>query len=66
MQQLQATTKQNLVRTTEIDVKTFKDIRNMVESHYPTQGSSVEYPKYKEMDMDNTHSKMETLSKDTF
>jgi len=53
MQQLQATTKQNLVRTTEIDVKTFKDIRNMVESHYPTQGSSVEYPKYKEMDMDN-------------
>jgi hypothetical protein len=34
-------------------MKTFKDIRNMVESHYPTQGSSVEYPKYKEMDMDN-------------
>ena len=25
----------------------------MWESHYPTQGSSVEYPKYKMMDMDN-------------
>lgn len=25
----------------------------MKESHYPTQGSSVEYPKYKEMDMEN-------------
>jgi hypothetical protein len=25
----------------------------MQESHYPTQGSSVEYPKYKQMDMDN-------------
>lgn len=49
----QVTTKQNLVRITEIDVKTFKDIRNIVESHYPTQGSSVEYPKYKQMDMDN-------------
>jgi hypothetical protein len=53
MLQQQVTTKQNLVRTTEIDVKTFKDIRNIVESHYPTQGSSVEYPKYKEMDMNN-------------
>jgi len=49
----QVTTMQNLVRITEIDVKTFKDIRNIVESHYPTQGSSVEYPKYKQMDMDN-------------
>jgi hypothetical protein len=25
----------------------------MKESHYPAQGSSVEYPKYKEMDMEN-------------
>ena len=34
-------------------MKTFKDIRNISESHYPTQGSSIEYPKYKEMDMKN-------------
>ena len=35
-------------------MKTFKDIRNNIsESHYPTQGSSIEYPKYKEMDMKN-------------
>jgi hypothetical protein len=29
---------------------TFRQLR---ESHYPTQGSSVEYPEYKEMDMEN-------------
>jgi hypothetical protein len=37
MRQLQATTKQNLVRTTEIDVKTFKQIRTITEkkiSHF--------------------------------
>jgi hypothetical protein len=31
-------------------MKSFREIR---ESHYPTQGSSIEYPKYKEMDMKN-------------
>jgi hypothetical protein len=31
-------------------MKTFRQLR---ESHYPTQGSSIEYAKYKEMDMEN-------------
>ena len=31
-------------------MKTFRELR---ESHYPTQGSSIEYPEYKEMDMEN-------------
>lgn len=30
-----------------------KRFRSLRESHYPTQGSSVEYPPYKEMDMKN-------------
>lgn len=30
-----------------------KSFRQLRESHYPTQGSSIEYPKYKEMDMKN-------------
>lgn len=30
-----------------------KNFRSLRESHYPTQGSSVEYPPYKEMDMKN-------------
>lgn len=30
-----------------------KSFRTLRESHYPTQGSSVEYPPYKEMDMKN-------------
>lgn len=30
-----------------------KVLYDLLESHYPTQGSSVEYPKYKELDMNN-------------
>jgi hypothetical protein len=47
-------TAENDARIKELKKKGLKISRPGVdESHYPTQGSSIEYPKYKEMDMKN-------------